>query len=339
MSNTLRMLRPLFAATFIFLVGNSLLNTLLSTRMAVEGFSLAATGMVLSWYFMGLLAGSFLCYRVIQKVGHLRAFTLFAAGTIAASLLHGLYMSPLFWGALRFLCGITTFGLFVIIESWLYECSEKPFRGRMFSIYLTLSYLGIGIGQQFINFGNVQGSELFIVAGIVFALCLVPLSTVGSVSPQLPEQKAPRFLTLFHRAPRAMLGSMTAGLTCSSFYAMMPVACTDIGMTPQQMSWIMTLTVFSGLAVQYVVGSLSDQFSHSAILNALTAAIALISGFMFINGNPAFWHLAVEMSLIGALIFAVYPVSVAYAYDRLSGHDAVAISNGLLYAFSLGACI
>jgi MFS family permease len=65
-----------------------------------------------------------------------------------------LYLSPLFWGALRFLCGMTSFGLFMVIESWLNECTESNYRGRVFSIYMILSYLGIGVGQQLLNLGD-----------------------------------------------------------------------------------------------------------------------------------------------------------------------------------------
>ena len=34
---------------------------------------------------------------------------------------------------------------------------------------MTLSYLGIGIGQQLLNAGDIRGNELFIIAGIIFA--------------------------------------------------------------------------------------------------------------------------------------------------------------------------
>lgn len=115
----------LFMAVLICLTGNGLLNTLLSTRMAVEKFPMAMIGVIMSCYFIGLLTGSLLCPRLIQRVGHIRAFTIFAAGTTTAAILHGLYVSPVFWGALRFSCGITTFGLFMVIESWLNECTES----------------------------------------------------------------------------------------------------------------------------------------------------------------------------------------------------------------------
>ena len=98
MVNALGSFGALFIAAFIFFTGNGLLNTLLSTRMAVEGFSTATSGIVLSCYFTGLLTGSFVCHRLIQRVGHIRAFTVFAGMTTAAALLHGLYLSPWLWG-------------------------------------------------------------------------------------------------------------------------------------------------------------------------------------------------------------------------------------------------
>ncbi|MFO7713195.1 MFS transporter [Desulfosarcina sp.] len=329
----------LFAAAFVFLTGNGLLNTLLSTRMAVEGFSTATTGMVLSCYFTGLLAGSFTCHRLIQRVGHIRAFTVFAATTTAVALLHGLHLSPWFWGTLRFLSGITTFGMFMVIESWLNECTESRFRGRVFSIYMTLTYLGIGIGQQLLNIGNVQEQGLFIIAAILFALCLIPVSTTEGVHPRLPETKPYHFIAIFRKAPLGMLGSMAAGLTNSAFYAMTPVLCTDIGLTLHQLSWIMSITVFSGLTAQWLIGNLSDRFDRIAVLIGVATALAAVSGFMFINAETSFGGMAAQMGLFGALAFAIYPVSVARAHDIFGGQDAVAVSAGLLFAYSIGASV
>ena len=339
MVSTVAAFGALFAAAFIFLTGNGLLNTLLSTRMAAEGFSTGTTGIVLSCYFTGLLTGSFTCHRLIQRVGHIRAFTVFAATTTAAALLHGLYLSPWSWGALRFLSGITTFGLFMVIESWLNECTESRYRGRVFSIYMTLTYLGIGIGQQLLNVGDVQGQTLFTIAGIIFALCLVPVSATGGVHPSLPEIKPYHFISIFRRAPLGMLGSMAAGLTNSAFYAMMPVVCTDIGLSLRQLSWIMSITVFSGLAAQWVVGTLSDRFDRTVVLTSIATAIAAVSGLMFVIGGTSFWGTAVGMGTFGALIFAIYPVSVARTHDVFGGQDVVAVSAGLLFAYSIGACV
>lgn len=339
MVNALSAFGALFTAVFILLTGNGLLTTLLSTRMAAEGFSTAVTGLVLSGYYIGLLAGYFRCHRLIERVGHIRAFTVFAAGTTAAALLHGLYLSPLFWGFLRFLCGITSFGLFMVIESWLNECTESHYRGRIFSIYMILSYLGIGVGQQLLNIGDIMRPELFTIAGIIFAVCLIPVSATEGVHPQLPQRQKFSFAAIFRKAPLSMLGCMSAGLTNSSFYAMTPVVCTGIGLTMHQLSWVMTVTVFSGLIAQGVVGRLSDRFDRTTVLTAIVIVVALVSGFMFTYGTASFGGMIMGMAALGALIFAVYPISVARAHDIFEGRNTVAVSAGLLFAYSIGSSV
>jgi len=329
----------LFTAVLVFLTGNGLLNTLLSTRLAMEGYPMTVTGVVLSCYFAGLLAGSTVCHRPIQRVGHIRAFTIFAAGTTATTLLHGLWVTPVAWGVLRFLCGISTFGMYMVIESWLNECTDYRYRGRIFSVYIALSYLGIGIGQQLLNIGEVGSNDLFIVAGVIFALCLVPVSATEGIHPQLPERKKIQFRRVFRISPIGMLGSMAAGLTNSAFFAMMPAVCTSIGMSHSQLAWIMSATVFSGLTAQWVVGAVSDRFDRTLVLVVVAAAIAVVSGWIFVGQVTTYRFLVVKMGLLGALVFAVYPVSVARAHDVFDGKDTVAVSGCLLFAYSVGACV
>jgi MFS family permease len=132
---------------------------------------------------------------------------------------------------------------------------------------------------------------------------------------------------------------MAAGLTNSAFYAMMPVVCTDIGLSLRQLSGIMTITVFSGLAAQLAVGTLSDRFDRTVVLSVIASTIAVASGVMFVVGARSFGGMAAGMGLFGALMFAVYPVAVARAHDIFGGQEAVAVSAGLLFAYSIGASL
>ncbi len=339
MLNCLKKFRSLFAAAFIFVLGNSFLNTLLSARMAGEGCAMTTTGVVLSCYYTGLLAGSLICHRLVGKIGHIRAFATFAAIMTVSTLLYGLCISPWLWGLLRFCGGITTFGLFVVIESWLNECSELQHRGQVFAVYMALTYMATGLGQQLLNLGNIEGQNMFILAGIVFSFCLVPISVTCGVHPKIAENKHFRLVAIFRKAPLGMLGCLAAGLANSSFYSMTPVFCTAIGLSAHQLSWIMSLTVFSGLAAQWLVGALSDRFDRTIVLSAIAASIAAVSVVMLINGVTSFGRLAFEMGLFGAAAFAIYPISVARAHDIFGGQDILAASAGLLFAYSIGASV
>ncbi|MGB5987906.1 MAG: MFS transporter [Desulfobacterales bacterium] len=341
MYRALTLFSALFAAVFCFGMGNGLLNSQLSLRMTLEGFSTLVTGLILTCYFIGLLCGYFLCHRLIERVGHIRAFAAFAALGTALVLLHSLYISAIFWALLRFFTGIIVFGLFMVIESWLNECADDRNRGRVFSIYMILTYLALGIGQQFLNLSSVTGPALFSVAALLISLSLVPVAASAAVHPQLPRHERYTFRTMFQKAPLGMLGCMMAGLLNSAFYALMPVVGIQIGLTVFRISWLMTSTILGGLAIQWMIGVLSDRVDRSLILlntgiliSLSSALIAALIGFGSGNSYPL---LLVEMGCFGGLLFTIYPVSVARAYDLFAPEDSVAVSAALLLWYSIGA--
>ncbi len=337
MVSTLISFGALFTSTLFFLMGGGVLNTQLSLRMTQEGFSTQAIGITLACYFLGLTGGYFLCHRLIQRVGHIRSFAVFAAATTAITILHGFYVSAIFWAILRFINGIIVFGLFMVVESWLNECTQPRTRGRVFSIYMTLTYMGIGIGQQLINFGNGGGQNVFFIAALFFSLSLIPVAVTRSVHPELPQPARYTFKALFQKVPLGMLGCFAAGLISSAFYSMAPVFGTKVGLSVFQLSWFMSTTVIGGFAVQWIVGIVSDRYDRTLILLIIAGLITFFSFVIVMNnGTSYFWFLA-EMAIFGGLIFAVYPVAVARANDVFEGKDAVAVCSALLLCYSIGA--
>ncbi|MBW2470215.1 MAG: MFS transporter [Deltaproteobacteria bacterium] len=327
----------LFASALFFLMGGGVLFTQLSLRMTQEGFSTLTIGMTLACYFVGLMCGYFLCHRLIERVGHIRSFAVFAATTTIIIILHGLFISAIFWAILRFFNGITVFGLFMVVESWLNECSHSQTRGRVFSIYMTLTYMGIGIGQQLLNLGDNGGQQLFWIAALLFSLSLIPVSITQSIHPELPHPTRYTFKALFQKVPLGMLGCFASGLVNSAFFSMAPVFGTNIGLSVFKLSWFMSTTVIGGFAVQWLIGIISDRFDRTLVLGTIACFIALLSLSMVVNTGISYAWLLFEMAIFGGLIFAVYPLAVARANDVFAGKEAVAVSSALLLCYSIGA--
>jgi MFS family permease len=334
---TLLSFGALFTSALFFLIGGGLLNTQLSLRMTQEGFSTPTIGITLACYFLGLVIGYFLCHRLIQRVGHIRSFAVFAASATLIIILHGLYISAFFWAFLRFFNGISNFGLYMVIESWLNECSQRQTRGRVFSVYMTLTYMGIGIGQLLINFGNGNGQNVLLIAALLFTLSLIPVSVTRSVHPELPQPAGYNFNALFRKVPLGMLGCFAAGLTNSAFFSMAPVFGTKIGLSVFQLSWFMSTTVIGGFAVQWIVGIVSDRFDRTLILFIIAGLVAVLSIVILMNNGTSYYWFLAEMAIFGGLIFAIYPVAVARANDVFEGKNAVAVSSALLLCYSIGA--
>ena len=103
----------------LLMLGNGLQGSLLGLRASGEGFGNTVTGLVMSAYFVGFLAGSTLAPRKLADVGHVRVFAALASITSVAILVHALFVDPLVWAAMRFVTGFAYAGLYVVSESWL----------------------------------------------------------------------------------------------------------------------------------------------------------------------------------------------------------------------------
>ena len=337
MLSNIRPFISLYSSVTLMMMGLGLLNTFLGFRLSLEGVSTQVTGLVLSAYFVGLVAGTTYCRKIIRNVGHIRAFAAFTAVTTAVVMVHGLYTSPLLWAVLRFAAGISNMGLFMVIESWLNECAEPRFRGRIFSIYMIVTYLGSTVGQQLLNTGDVHGQALFLVAGVFVVLSTIPVAMTRSIHPKLPKVEQAALKTILKKAPIGMLGCFGSGLLHSAFYTMGPVFAHQIQLTVSQISWFMSLTVLGGLLLQWPVGMLSDRLDRSLVLPALGIILAVISLFLLLFSRYSLGILLGTTAVFGGIFFSIYPVAVARAHDIFEAQDVVKVSSVLLLCYGIGA--
>jgi MFS family permease len=277
MRQTLLSLAALLFSTFMLLLGSGLLGTLLSLRMGITGLADPLIGLIMGGFYAGMILGGFVCYRIIQRVGHIRAFAAFAALSCALIMLHGLVFSTWFWLLLRLINGMTMMGMFIVIESWLNERAEPQMRGRVFSFYMVISFLGLGLGQFLLNLAPVDELDLFLVAGLLFALCLVPIALSRSVHPQAPQGVRTRLRHLMRLAPFGVAGCFVAGLVFGAFYALGAVYGTNIGLSTAGVSLLMGTAVLSGLVLQWPVGHLSDSRDRLNVLIVLLALVGMAS--------------------------------------------------------------
>src|SRR3546814_1051094 len=97
----------------------SALSPLVGVQLVAREVTPELIGLVTSAYFVGFLAGTLTSHKVIDRVGHIRAFSAFAVVASNATLLHIVLDSPYAWIGLRMLIGYGIAGQFVIAESWL----------------------------------------------------------------------------------------------------------------------------------------------------------------------------------------------------------------------------
>ena len=339
MKSILKSFIALYASMLLLAMSLGLLATVLSLKLTIEGFSTQMTGMILTSYFIGSVVGAIYCRPLIRSVGHIRAFTAFASLATAMIMLHGFYISAFAWAVFRFFTGIATIGLFMVIESWFNECAQSQTRGRVFSIYMVVCYLGGSVGQQLLNIGDIKDQTLFFVIGFLLVSCIIPIALTRSIHPQMPKTAPVKLKIIIKKAPLGILGCFTAGLTNSSFYTMGPVFCHQTNLSVSQISYFMAITVLGGLLFQWPLGLFSDRFDRSKVIPVLGGVFAVISALMIVASQGTFWVFMAAMAMFGGIMFTIYPAAVARAHDMFEPKDVVNVSSALLLFYGIGSVI
>jgi len=317
--------------------GNGVFTTFLSVRMHLEGFSTEVTGLVMSAYYIGLAVGTLMCDRIINRVGHIRAFAAFVAVVSASVLSAAFFVSPYVWGTMRAVLGFCFAGLFMIVESWLNMRATAQTRGRLFSSYMMVSYLTLGAGQLLLNLRDPSGRDFFLIGVLFYSLAALPVSLTSAASPAPVQTSRFGFGALYRVSPLGVLACIGSGLANSALYGMGPLFARGNGFSLAETSYFMGAAVLSGLVLQYPIGRLSDRYDRRAIIVAVALLTASTSvGLVMLAGKAKLAILGLAC-LYGGFSFTLYPLAVSHANDFLDAKDAVKAAGGLILAWGAGA--
>ena len=336
-SSTLRTLASLLMSVALLMLGNGVFSTFLALRASAEGFSNEVVGWIASSYYLGLIAGTFKCGALVNRIGHIRAFAAFSAISAASILTFALVVNPVTWIALRIVLGFNLAGLYMVAESWLNERATSETRGTVLSIYMTITYLALAGGQFLINVADVAANSLFMLSAIMLALSLVPVAITRSTHPEPVESSFMSLRALYAVSPVAAVGCVAGGVIVGSMFGMGPIYAQDLGMDTRRISLFMGIAVVAGLFTQVPVGHLSDRFDRRAVIAAVTIGSGLVALALIFQHRLPYVPTYVWIALYGGFTATLYPLCVAYANDYLEPGQVVAASSSLVFAFGVGA--
>ncbi|KAG0163127.1 L-Proline/Glycine betaine transporter ProP [Apophysomyces sp. BC1034] len=338
-----RPLSGLLAAYAVLMVGNGLFTTLIPIRMLHAGLSTVAVGLVQSCYYAGFIAGAVTNSRLIERIGQHRAFVAFSATAALTALAFGTFDSPRVGGVLRFFSGVAFMGVYACVESWLNGAVPNAMRGRVFSTYLTITYLGVGAGQFLLGAGGASGGRNLLIVGALFVGAILPVTLLEGWPVHVFEDRAgvrrPRswagnIADLWRDMPLAIPGCICAGLLSSAFYSMMPVFLTSIGFSVSELSHFMGIALTGALLPQWPVGKLSDRVERRVLVFRIAVLAAVLSTPLIVV--RAHWFVSIATFVYVAVAFTLYGLIVSYVNDRIDANRRIAISATLLILFSIG---
>ncbi|NIC07257.1 MFS transporter [Billgrantia bachuensis] len=334
------MLQPvksiLWSVTFL-LLGNGLINTLLTLRGSDEGFSSTMVGVIMSAYFVGFTCGTWISGRLIRRAGHIRTFAFCAALCASGALLHIIFVDPWVWIVLRFLYGLAFVTLMTVIESWLNGQAASHERGRIFATYMLVNLGAIAVAQQILRLDTPGGFLLFAVTAILISWALLPITMTRRQQPTVPENAKSSLKSLIGFAPLSVTASVLSGLAMGAFWGMAPLYARQLGWSAADIGTLMSVTILGGALLQLPIGRFSDKHDRCQVLTWVVIAAAALAATMPFAPNQAV--LMSVFFLWGGFSFAIYPLAVAQLIDQLHPQEVVSASADMLVTQGAGSAL
>ncbi|GAB2781789.1 MFS transporter [Halomonas shantousis] len=330
-------IRAVLGSVALLLLGNGLINTLLTLRGTDEGFSTSMLGIIMSGYFVGFVCGTWVSSRLIRRVGHIRTFAFCAAICASGALLHVIFVNPWAWLALRFIYGLSFVTLMTVIESWLNSKAASHERGRIFAMYMLVNLGAIAIAQQILRLDAPDGFLLFSLTAILICWALLPITMTRRPQPTIPDRPKSSLKALIGFAPMAVASSALSGLAMGAFWAMTPVYAKQLGFDNGGVGLIMSITILGGALLQIPIGRFSDKHDRPRVLTYVAILAAFFAALMpLAPGKPILMGL---FFVWGGLSFSLYPLAVAQLIDQLHPEEVVSGSADMLVLQGAGSAV
>jgi MFS family permease len=316
-----------------------ILSPTITLQLAHRGTSDTLIGLIGSAYFLGFLLGTMTCHRVIDRVGHIRTFAVFAALAASSTLLYMIFEQIDLWVALRVLTGYAIAGQYVVVESWLNDKASDENRGRIFAIYMVVSWAASGISPLALNLADPTGHRLLTLAAIALIASLIPLGLTRFGNPEIGDRTHFGLRKLYSISPLGVMACLGAGIAGPAFYALLPAYMFKAGYSTHQLSIVYSLSTIAGLIAQFPIGYLADRLGRRPLMLASTVGAAAAAIALYFAGASSFAVLTVLIFLFEGLMAPLYALGVGQTSDYIDKQDFVAASSGLLFAWGVGSSI
>jgi len=321
---------PLLLGMGILMLGAGLQSTLLGVRATTEAFPTTVTGMIMSCYYVGYLAGTRLAPRLLRRVGPVRVFATLAALASMAVLVHGLWVHPGPWALMRLLSGVCFAGIYVVAESWLNHRASSTNRGQLLAIYMLVLYVGLGSAQFLLVLSSPQSAQPFMLVSALISAAMVPIvaSAQEVAGPAVPQRV--RFRELYRNSPLGVVAVAVSGMISSIIFSMGPVYARLSGFHTRGVAEFMAVSIFAAVVTQYPVGRLSDRMDRRTVIASVCLLAVLVAAAIEVFGPlPRIVFLTLTALFSGAAL-TLYSLSVSHVNDKLEPSQMVAASSALL---------
>ncbi|KPH81842.1 MFS transporter [Bosea vaviloviae] len=334
-------LGAIVAGALVLQVAGTILNTLVPLSLALAKQSPLLIGLVGSAYSVGFLWGCFKLPPLIRRIGHIRAFAVFASLQTMSTISIALLPAEL-WIVPRLVMGLAAAGHGICIESWISGQAHPSQRGRIFGLYQILNRVALIASQLAVGYAAIAMESMLLLAAMAFSTALIPVCLTRARGPDSSQAVTLKLRLLWTQAPAAVIGCLYVGLMGGPLVNVAPAYGILIGLD-QKAATLLTASVQIGaLLLQGPTGLLADRLDSRIIMLAAAGTVIAALVALGVSLHLGALHLPGLLALfaiVGAGSIPLYTVAVTHAFVRLKDEQPVALSAGLLFLWGIGSTI
>jgi MFS family permease len=319
--------------------GMGLLTTLLPLQMQEAGYSSSEIGIMAAGFAGGFLIGCIWAPHLVARIGHIRAFSVFAAGMSALTLGFALGVDLYLWTAIRLISGICFAGLLNVSDSWISGETDKSIRGRVLATYMVLYKLAQAAGPILLTLGEMTGYWQIMLVSAFFSLSLLPVALRHGGNPTAPSTERMNLLDVYRLTPIGVFGCISIGMLNSPITNLIPLYAAEIGLGVVGAVTLSSALQIGALSFQWPMGWASDKRDRRFVMIAGIGASAAVCLLIALLPPMPLYTLAALIVLLGGCSFSVYPVILAHASDFCEPKQMVPLCSTLMLAFAVGMVI
>ncbi len=285
-----------------------------------------------------LLLGPFLP-RLIMRLGLMRIVAVsILAATLALAAMAAL-PNLVSWFIFKALLGLSLSVIWTGAELWINLAVDDTHRGRAFSMFTLLYWLGFACGPMIISISGAEGPlPLLIGFGVMASgLLLLRLMPQGTgkvaVEGQRQMMRVPLWPALI------VLGTaIMAGIGDGSFAALLPTFALDHGFGETEALTMLTAFVAGGILFQWPVGWLADKVNERAMTFGCVAGIGLLMALLPVVVHEPVLRLPLCF-LAGGCVMSVSTLGLTMVGRAFAGRQLAVMSPWFSVFYEVGCTI
>ena len=285
-----------------------------------------------------LLLGPFLP-RIFMRVGLTRVL---AASILAATLaLASMAALPnlVSWFLFKALLGLSLSIVWSGAELWINLAVDDAHRGRAFSLFTLLYWLGFGCGPMIIAVAGVEGALPLLIGAATMALGLLLLYLMPRESANIASDDERRILRVpLWPALMVLATALMAGLGDGSFAALLPTFGLDHDLTEADAIALLTAFVAGGVLFQWPIGWLADRVNERMLAFICILSAAALTALLPVAVHDPSVRLPLCFAA-GGLVMSVSTLGLTMCGRTFRGGSLAVMSTWFSVCYEVGCTI